>query len=41
MDFQRAAAEILHRLIWRKNIEILENFNPIEKFSMEPFETKD
>jgi hypothetical protein len=28
-------------LIWRKNIEILENFNPIGKIPMNAFESKD
>lgn len=28
-------------LIWMKNIEIFEDFNPIENFPMKHFETKD
>nr|AAO38491.1 hypothetical protein [Oryza sativa Japonica Group]ABF98322.1 hypothetical protein LOC_Os03g48730 [Oryza sativa Japonica Group] len=28
-------------LNWRKNIGILEDYNPIGKFPMKPFETKD
>jgi hypothetical protein len=34
-------AELRAPLIWRKNIGILEVFNPIGKFPMKPFETKD
>ena len=41
IDPRKVFQEVRAPLIWRKNIGILEVFNPIGNFPMKPFETKD